>query len=119
MRGAHCSQRAYRLVAVVTRDCAGATIIVEARAHVWFSRTRVRGEEVVAAVLAPGSDGAMRKRLRQCLDHGLHDLDTDVDGRGADGCRVLAVHDRTGRRDDLDRRHRPLIVIIGKSGVEI
>src|SRR5450759_2039660 len=111
MRGAHGGQRTHRLVAVVTPDRAGAAIVVEARAHVWFSRTRILGEEVVAAMLAPSGDGVMGQCLRQCLDDGFHDLDTDINGRGANGCRVLAVHDGTGRRDNLNRLHRPLIMV--------
>ena len=51
--------------AVVAGAGAGGAVIVERGAHIGLAGPRIRREDIVAAVLAPGRDGAVGPRLGQ------------------------------------------------------
>src|SRR5450830_31278 len=90
--GAQSGHRAQALVAVKAPHRPAAAVVIEAGAHIALTGARIDGEDVVAAMLGPGGDGAMRHRLRQRLEHRLHHLRADIDWRGADRRGVLAIH---------------------------
>src|ERR1019366_524160 len=85
--------------AVVSPHGTGAAVVIKCRAHVALAGARIDREGVVAAVLAPGGDGAVRLRLAQRLDDGFDDLAADIHRAGADRRWILAVGDRAGRCD--------------------
>src|SRR5208282_5495479 len=61
--GTQGSYRAQALVSIETPHRPAAAVVIEGGAHITFTGARIDGKDVVATMLGPGGDGAMRHHL--------------------------------------------------------